>query len=44
MGLKAIAAPLHATKALGGESIAPTHFRPWHYMEVSGQRHAPVVL
>jgi hypothetical protein len=33
--------PQHAMEALGGKGgIAPTHSRPRHYMEVSGQRHA----
>jgi hypothetical protein len=32
-------------EALGGRGdIAPTHYRPLHYMEVSGQRHAPAAL
>jgi hypothetical protein len=32
-------------KVLGGKgSIAPTHSRPWHWMRVSGQRHAPAAL
>jgi hypothetical protein len=42
---KAKAVPLHAIKALGGrEGIAPAHSRPRHYMEVSGQCHAPATL
>jgi hypothetical protein len=32
-------------EALGGRGgIAPTHSRPRHQMEVSGQRHAPAAL
>jgi hypothetical protein len=40
---KGKAVPLHAMEALGG-SIAPTHYRPRHYMGVSGQRHPPAAL
>jgi hypothetical protein len=37
--------PLHAMEALGGRGgVAPTHFRPRHWMGVSGQRHAPAAL
>jgi hypothetical protein len=30
---------MKAPRGIGG--IAPTYYRPWHWMGVSGQRHAP---
>jgi hypothetical protein len=35
---------LHAMETLGGRDITPTHSRPWHWMGVSGQRHAPTAI
>jgi hypothetical protein len=42
--LKAKAVPQHAPKVLGGDSVAPTHSQPRHWMGVSSQRHAPAAL
>jgi hypothetical protein len=43
--VKSKGVPLHAMEAHGGRGgIAPTHTQPWHYMGVSGQRHAPAAL
>jgi hypothetical protein len=39
------AVPLHAMVTLGGRGhTVPTHSWPWHWMDVSGQRHAPAAL